>query len=441
MRSALLLSTLVLASVACNSEDPGGGVSPGGNACPEMTGAGTEHAANISAAETWTAAASPHVIPNGMNIEAQVTLEPCAVVKVAADAVITLRPNGSIVANGTSDKPVTIEQRDPGQPWGQIRTIGGTLALTHTKLIGGGAPSNSPLDTAATLAIFGDQYQPPADILFVDNVTIQDSASQGVYMRENGQFAAGSTALTITGSEHAPLHIAPNLAGSIPDGVYTGNARDQITLENGTIDSDVTFHARGVPYHVGDSLMFGEIRIAGSAGVATLTIEPGVEMRFKKGGALYVQYAQNTEPATGALVAAGTANAPIVFTSAEDSPAPGDWLGIYFNGALDPKDKLDFVRVEYAGGLSSSQGSSCAYEDPPKINDAAIRIFVEPTSSDVITNTTIVKSARHGIDRGWLGTASVSFVGNGNDLTDVVNCQESYPRPDGVACPTPPACP
>jgi hypothetical protein len=52
-----------------------------------------------------------------------------------------------------------------------------------------------------------------------------------------------------------------------------------------------------------------------------------------------------------------------------------------------------------------------------------------------------VGSARHGIDRGWLGTPSVSFVGNGNDLTGVVNCQESYPRPDGTACPTPPACP
>jgi hypothetical protein len=396
----------------------------------------------VAAAEAWTAADSPHLIPNGLNIDAQVTIEPCAVVKIGAVGVVTVRAGGSLVAQGTAEGPVTIEQNDPGQPWGQIRTIGGTVSLTHTKLIGGGAPQNSPLDGAATLAIFGDQYQPPQEVLFVDHVTIEGSASQGVLLRENGEFAAGSTALTITGSAHAPIHIRPNLVGSIPDGTYTGNAVDEITIGGGIVDRDVTIRDHGVSYRVGDSLTEGELIVAAEAGLATLTIEPNVTLRFKQAGGLYVQYVQTTDPATSAIVAVGTSAQPITFTSSADSPVAGDWLGIMFNGKPDPKDKLDYVRVEYAGGASSFQGSSCSYDEtPPKLNDAAIRIFVEPSSVDMIKNTTIIQSARHGLDRGWLGPATVSFVGNGNDFTDVANCQESYPAPNGAACPDPPPCP
>jgi hypothetical protein len=400
------------------------------------------HTGNVDQAETWTAETSPHILPNAISVNATITIEPCAVVKIGADRVITVRTGGSIVANGKEKRPVTIEQKDPGKPWSQIRTIGGKLSLAYTQILGGGAAGNAVMDTFAALDIRSDQSMPPADVLFVDHVLIKDSASMGVLMRENGQFSAGSKALTITGSKHFPIHTWANLAGSIPEGTYTGNARDEITIAGSEIDRDMTIYDRGVPYHIGDSLTFGQLRIAGKTSVATLTIMPNVKLRFKEEGALFVQYTQNDQVAMAALVAVGTADKPIIFTSAEDAPAAGNWLGVHFNGRPHPNDKLDFVRIEYAGGESVFVGSSCYYPSMPlKKNDAAIRIFGEPQSSNWISNVTVVASGKHGVDRGWKGTNTISFLGNNNDFSGVAHCKESYPTPTNMACPDPPPCP
>ncbi len=54
---------------------------------------------------------------------------------------------------------------------------------------------------------------------------------------------------------------------------------------------------------------------------ATLTIQPGTTMRFAANTGIIVQ---------GGLEAVGTASKPILFTSANGSPAAGDWSGISF---------------------------------------------------------------------------------------------------------------
>jgi hypothetical protein len=72
--------------------------------------------------------------------------------------------------------------------------------------------------------------------------------------------------------------------------------------------------------------------------ISTLTVEPGVVVKFMGGGRLVIN---------GNLVAQGTAGLPIVFTSYLDdsfggdsnndngiyTPAPGNWSGFYFNGS------------------------------------------------------------------------------------------------------------
>jgi len=406
------------------------------NECPTPSGPGTTHA-GVTSAETWTAAASPHVVPAAMNVSAPLTIEACAVVKIAAGVIITIRQGGVITANGTATRPVVFDQRDAGKPWGQIRTVGGTMSLTYTQVLNGGDLGNAMPDTAAALDVRGVE-------LHVDNVLVKDSAAQGILMTGGGTFSSGSRALTITGSKHFPLHVAANAAGGIPSGAYVGNAKDEITLEgNGAsaVDRDVTFHDRQVPYRVGDALLEGRLLIAPPANQATLvtlTIEPNVKLRFKKGGSVFVQYAQSPMPSASALVAVGTQDKPIVFTSAEDVPAPGDWAGIHFNGQPDASDRIEFARIEYAGGAfpaANLVGAACKY-DPNQVNLAAVRIFEAPASA-FIKNTTIVSSPNHGVDRGWSGSTAVSFLGNGNDLTGVMKCKETQPGP---SCQSP-SCP
>ncbi|HUJ57684.1 MAG TPA: hypothetical protein VLX92_04315, partial [Kofleriaceae bacterium] len=309
-------------------------------ACTPPAGPGTTHATTISGPETWTAAASPHVIPADLAISAQVTIEACAQVLIAPNTTVTLETGGSIVARGTADAPVTFDRSDATRPWAQLRTVGGTLDLSYTRLAGGGAPQNTVPDGAAVLDIRADGT--PAEILHVDHVQIVDSASQGIYMVSGGELSATSSELVIEGAQHYPIHAAANLAGTIPSGTYTGNAIDEIDLEGdgmSLVDRDVTLHDRGVPYHVGDPQHDAQLVIDSRqlGDVATLTIEPNVTLRFEPGGGVYVQTAQDTDPSTGALVAVGSASAPIVFTSAAASPAPGDWLGIHFNGSPDPR--------------------------------------------------------------------------------------------------------
>ena len=69
---------------------------------------------------------------------------------------------------------------------------------------------------------------------------------------------------------------------------------------------------------------------------ATLTIEPGVEVRFGGPFSLIVE---------GKLIAHGTANKTIKFTSNGFEPEPKDWKSIEFNGT--EKSSLTYCTIEY----------------------------------------------------------------------------------------------
>jgi hypothetical protein len=74
---------------------------------------------------------------------------------------------------------------------------------------------------------------------------------------------------------------------------------------------------------------------------ATLTIEPGARIAFKTN--VYLNIAE------GKLLAQGSADAPILFTSADDSPNPGDWVGITFEENAKKGSIIDRAKIEYAG--------------------------------------------------------------------------------------------
>ena len=80
---------------------------------------------------------------------------------------------------------------------------------------------------------------------------------------------------------------------------------------------------------------------------ATLTVQPGTTLLFAPGTSLTVQ--------DGALVANGTALAPIIFDSANDvsggTPAAGDWAGVTLGGGAG-NSSLQFVEILYGGGLT-----------------------------------------------------------------------------------------
>lgn len=410
--------------------------------CPMPTAGPTMHPGdNVEEAQVWTADGSPHLLPYDFTIHAPVLVEACARVQLGKNMMLTIGDGGSLVADGNEQQPVVVERLDEA-PWSTIRTLGGEVQLFYTRIEGGGAVGNGTADLTGALLLRAPLgVTTPTDVARLHFVQILGSEAAGLRIDGVASISADSADVVISGGASHPISASATMVSAIPEGTYTGNADDRIvltTVNTETIKTDATIFDRGVPYLVGQPGQVGELRVQGNqAGLAVLTIQAGVELQFQQDGVLTVEHATGDFPATGALVALGTADDPIVFTSASEQPAAGDWLGVYFGGSPDPLDALDHVRIEYAGGASSSGSNSCMYPGEP-INDAAIRIFGQPAGA-FVTNSEIIASAAHGIDRGWRSDTVVDLAPS--NAFEVAGCTQTTARradgtcPDAVPCP------
>jgi hypothetical protein len=407
--------------------------------CPAGNGP-TEHQDGATQ-QVWRAEDSPHVIPYDMTVSAAIAIEPCSTVQMGAGITVTVVPGGSIRAEGDAEGPIAFERLE-SDPWVSIRLLGGTMALSNVLLDGGGDPLSGPAHIAAAVLVRAPSgTTAPEGVLAVRDVEIRGSQSQGVRLEENGAFTSDSEGLVILDGAGHPISAGFDVAGSIPRGEYTGNGDDRIVLTDelsSAVAHDMTLFDRGVPYVVGPVGQLADLRVdAGPGAAATLTIEAGVEMQFRAGGVVRIDPDAAEEPATGALVAMGTEDAPVVFTSAEDAPAAGDWLGLVFGSELAAHTRMDHVQIEFAGGESSSGSNSCPYPGGDGINEASIRILGVPPG-EFITNLAVVAGANHGIDRGWRDDTVVDFL-SGNDF-DVAGCRQTVSRLDDGVCPDPVPC-
>lgn len=406
------------------------------------------HAAgSLTADETWTAAASPHVtqgditIPKGKTL----TIEPCAVVQLGDGHYMYV--NGSLVADGTAQGPIQFVPKTAGTRWASIQiTDPGTVDLAYATLSGGGGLPSSTL--GSTIRGQGTVATGPSPILKVANVTIDDSAGFGINLGDTAAFIDGSHDLTIKNSGTAdPLHPYPltintQAATSIPSGAYTGNGKDEIQIHadspRALVDVDVTLHDRGVPYHVGGGSggYNTQLDVGKDNGLATLTIEANVALRFEPGGRFIVGHFTNNDPPEGVLVAQGTASQHIKLTSAAPTPAPGDWMGLLYTNTISTSNVLSYVDIDYAGG-----DCTCVIGCIPQnmTSDAAI-IFSNQPFDGMLSNVTISHSAMHGIDRAWNGASTPSYLGVVT-FNDIKGCHETVPRDGNNACPSTIPCP
>jgi len=415
------------------------------NACPTPTGGPTLHAGSVAGGEVWTANTSPHILTNNLLVPAGVTLivAPCAEVRIRPSFELTVQ--GTLVARGTPTQRITVQRDNPALPWDSIWVKHpGFADLAFLDLSGGGA-------AGAAVIAEGNDLLPPATPLLVDHLKVTGSTSYGVRLFRRAAFFAGSSNLVVSGAGATdptapfPVRMALNTAGSLPVGIYTGNASDLIQVigeGESAVKVDDSFHDRGVPYQIGGpGGAFGLIVVDGDPTLATLTIDPGVEIRFYTAGSniggLFVG-TSGSPVATGRIVAQGTAARPILFTGAGGAPVAGDWEGITFFGALASGNVLDHVQIDAAGDNGGDGGFGCPPAAFPETS-GALKIFNQPSSS-FLTNSTISRSSTHGIFRAWIG-AQVDFMA-GNTFTDVLFCNQVLNKPPLPAvCPANPECP
>ncbi len=129
----------------------------------------------------------------------------------------------------------------------------------------------------------------------------------------------------------------------------------------GDISANSTWTPSQGPYYVTcDTTLLPDV---------TLTIEQGVAIRFSPGVTLTI---------SGTLRATGAPDQPIIFTSDQESPAPGDWGGLRFEAGSSGSD-LTWCVVEYA--------------------TVGVHVYAGPgeTVGPVFSGCTVRENAAHGI--------------------------------------------
>jgi len=121
-------------------------------------------------------------------------------------------------------------------------------------------------------------------------------------------------------------------------------AAPSIIEHSGNVEADETWIE-------GTHLITGILRLNG----ATITIQPGATVLFAEGARLDIGYSSGFSGAT--LIANGTADKPITFTSAAVTKSAGDWDYIGFYEAASNASSMKYCIIEYGGGYSQNYGT------------------------------------------------------------------------------------
>src|SRR5690606_27341043 len=209
----------------------------------------------------------------------------------------------------------------------------GELEMSVAGILHGGGATTDDVGALVVRGVAsGTNHGEPVPSTTLDRVLVSGSASHGLHLSGWGALSDASTEVWIRdgGSESAPsaVRTEPGVVSSLPPALEVGgNVRDEILVQTSkAFMRDDRWADHAVPYR-----QIGILYVnSGEDGrSATLTIDPGVTVTFEDAaGSGIIVGSSDARP--GALVAEGTEAAPIAFTSAEETPAPGDWMGVIF---------------------------------------------------------------------------------------------------------------
>jgi hypothetical protein len=309
---------------------------------------------------------------------AEWTIEAGSELRIAEGAVVDigyLDGNAGLVIDA-AHAPVRMVSRSASplaQDWvGLVFSNHGDLDLSSLSGLEIGH-TGSYVHTQAALWVTG------SGTLYADNLNLHDGVGRGAYVglgstldlrdsRVERFTQAGVHAQPHTGRlQVSDLTVADCVGDAVAvpasstDGVgsgivATGNGTDGVRVWGGTVEKDTTWSLVGLPW-----VIDGIVDIESEAS-PTLTLVPGSQLRFDSMGDLRVGAEYNP----GSLIADSTGGDPILFTSAQASPAAGDWPGLYSGTHALDVVLIDAV-VEYGGASPDfyrSGGMSASGSDP-----------------------------------------------------------------------------
>jgi hypothetical protein len=362
--------------------------------------AGTHHSGAIATPETWTAAASPHIVDSDFYIEATLTLEPGTVVLVADGATIVVgtRSPAGIVARGRADSLIAFSALNPTPgpgAWNGIlfraNTAPGGSIFRHcvVEYAGGG----------------GSLVRCEAGKVNIDSSEFRQSKGSGISATGDGLGSLAQSAFSACA--RFPVSISPGQVSALGSGnTFNDNYRNAFEIPGGTVAATDTWPNLGFPYAITATLT-----VADSTN-PLLYLAPGCSLLFADSARLRIGLGR-----PGGLRADGTYGR-VVFGSLADPPGPGQWHGLEFWENTDPiRTILNFCTIEGAGADNTAAITCYAevlFANTRISGNAGIGIYCQNTGFARFENDTITGCGGYPLH---IPAQYVGTIGNGNSFT------------------------
>jgi len=323
----LFLMATTFAFVSCEKEktnepeDPSGGITD--NISEDMT---------FKSGETY-------LIDGSIRVgNATLTFEPGSVIKFTEGSYFDFsywdNEDAKVLAIGTPELPIIFTSANStpnNSDWDGFRFYKGAnnCEFEHCVFEYGGGSS-----------YLGMIYIEETEVSF-KNCIFQHSENIGIIMQTNASFSAFDGNI-LRDIEDYPISCrALNISSISGNNTYDTHLGILVPDDEELNKSgDYLWTNQGVPYY-----QEGTLRIGSEGQGVNLTIEPGVHIKFMENAMWDVAY-WNNDYAT--IIANGTDEDPIFFTSANINASSGDWRGIYlYDGANNCS--FDFCSFQYAG--------------------------------------------------------------------------------------------
>jgi len=422
------------------------------SACGTANGTVVTHNSDVTADETWAGDGVTHSVVSSFTIRAPATLtiQPCALVALAPGVDITVAGDTSgnrpakLLTTGTDATTafVAFLPATTNQPWGFLHGVNAQslIELNFTILEQAGAGGNFSLFAAIYMSGTGS-FAIPGPVLKVNHLVIDRPVGAGIYLDSGSAFTSDSDLLMVMNAPAHPLAMNMMAVGSIPPFLGTANAYDEALVIGPSEDvfADLTINAN-IPIHITSDVNVEDT--SASHLPVTLTVLPGAELRFDPVAhagdeGIRMVFGGTGNPGSnpvGQLIAVGTPAAPILFTSAAATKAPGDWAAVVLLEA--GASQLDYVTIEYAGAPNGFVSANCR---PTGTTDQAGLLVGSADfipSAGILANSTIQFSAGFGIDAIWANSSpNEPDISGGNVFSNNARCAQTY---NGV---TPGTCP
>jgi hypothetical protein len=320
----------------------------------------------VTRSQTWPNLGIPYDISGELSVHgdswstpprsATLTLSAGTVLRFGPQATLNVGRDtsfpGELIVNGTEAAPVrftsSASNPQPGD-WAGVKLGSGITSATHLShaiIEYGGWAS---FGNIGNLNLSGNRSATARPTL--DHVVLRKSKGYGL-MNHGMKLAEGSAGVTIHENGSYAVLTHADSAGGLPAGMsVSGNSPDAVYVVDSYVTTTQTWLGLGIPYILAEGLA---VDAGYSSQKTTLTLAAGAELRFSQDSSLLVKRA-------GALVVAGTAQAPVRLVPNSSTPFKGFWGGVTLLGT---GNRIDYAFISHGGATQSTLRSNLnVYEE------------------------------------------------------------------------------